>query len=129
MADTYNPKVAAEFIMRCFHARTAAHVLHLKSQGPGSYAEHKALNEFYDGIVDLADGIAEMLQGEYQEILPLSGVSGYQTPTNSMALVTGLSKWIKDNRMEVCSSSECQNLIDGVLELCHSTAYKLKFLK
>lgn len=129
MAEKFNPKVAAEFIMRCFHARTAAHVLHLKASGPGAFAEHKALNEFYDEIVDLADGIAEMLQGEHLELLPLSNITGYQTPANSLALITGLSKWISANRSEVCSSSECQNLIDGVLELCHSTAYKLKFLK
>lgn len=129
MAEKYDPKVAAELIMRMFHARTAAHVLHLKSAGPGSFAEHKALNEFYDEIVDLADGIAEMLQGEYLELLPLSGITGYQTPSSGLALVTGLSKWVSSNRQDVCSSSECQNLIDGVLELCHSTAYKLKFLK
>ena len=129
MAEKYDPKVAAEFVMRCFHARTAAHVLHLKATGPGSFSEHKALNEFYDEIVDLADGIAEMIQGEYLEILPLSSIPGYQTPPNSLALVTGLSKWISANRQDVCASSECQNLIDGVLELCHSTAYKLKFLK
>ena len=129
MAEKYDPKVAAEFVMRMFHARTAAHVLHLKAQGPGAYAEHKALNEFYDEIVDLADGIAEMLQGEYLELLTLSGISGYQTPASGLALVTGLSKWISANRKDVCPSSECQNLIDGVLELCHSTAYKLKFLK
>lgn len=129
MADKYDPKVAAEFIMRCFHARTAAHVLHLKAQGPGAYAEHVALGEFYDGIVGLADGIAELIQGEYLEILPLSGVSGYQTPSNGLALVTGLTKWIKANREQICDSSECQNEIDTVLALCHSTAYKLKFLK
>lgn len=129
MADKYDPKVAAEFVMRCFHARTAAHVMHLRSQGPGSYAEHLALGEFYNGIVDLADGIAELIQGEYLEILPLSGVGGYQTPASPTALISGLVKWIKANREAICDSSECQNEIDTVLALCHSTAYKLKFLK
>lgn len=129
MAEKYDMKLAAELVMRMFHARTAAHVLHLRAQGPGAYAEHKALNEFYDEIVDLADGIAEMIQGEYLELLPLSSISGYQTPASGLALVQGLSKWVKSHRDNICSSSECQNLIDGVMELCHSTAYKLKFLK
>lgn len=129
MAEKYDSKLAAELVMRCFHARTAAHVLHLKVSGPGSYAEHKALNEFYDGIIDLVDGFAEMFQGEYLELLPLSGVGGYQTPPSGMALVTGMTKWIKANREAICDSSECQNVIDEILTLCHSTAYKLKFLK
>lgn len=129
MAEAYDSKLAAEFVMRCFHARTAAHVLHLRSQGPGSFAEHKALNEFYDGIIDLVDGFAEMFQGEYLELLPLAGMNGYQTPTTSMALISGMTKWIKDNRDDICESSECQNVIDEILALCHSTAYKLKFLK
>lgn len=126
MAEKYNPKLAAEFVMRCFHARTAAHVLHLKST---SYAEHVALKEFYDEVIDLIDVFAEMYQGEYQMQLQCSGVSGYQTPANPMALITGMSKWIKANREEVCDSPECQAAIDDVLTLCHSTAYKLKFLK
>ena len=117
---------ADEFVSLVLLDRDLAHLAHWKTK---SYAEHKALNEFYDEIVGLADGLAEMLQGEHLTLLPLSAIGGYQTPATSLALVTGLSKWIGDNRDKVCSSSECQNLIDGLLELCHSTAYKLKFLK
>jgi hypothetical protein len=126
MAKKYDLKVAAEAVMRCFHARTAAHVLHLKT---GSYAEHAALQEFYEGVIDLADRLAEAVQGEYLEILPLSGVAGYQTPTSSLALVTGLTKWIESNREQICDSPQCQAIVDDILELCHGTAYKIKFLK
>lgn len=129
MSENYNPKLAAEFVMRGFHARTAAHVLHLKSQGPGSYAEHAALSGFYDGVVDLMDRFAETYQGEYQILLDCSKMSGYQTPSTPMALITGMTKWAKDNREDICDSDECQAIIDDILELCHSTAYKLKFLK
>lgn len=129
MSEKYDPKLAAEMVMRCFHARTAAHVLHLRSQGPGSYAEHTALAGFYDGILDLVDRFAEMYQGEYMLLLPLTGMNGYQTPSTPMALVTGMIKWIKANREDICESPECQAVIDDILELCHSTAYKLKFLK
>lgn len=45
-----------------FAGRTATHIMHLKTK---SFAEHKALNEFYDGIVDLADDLAEATQGQY----------------------------------------------------------------
>ena len=49
--------MVGEFILLCFHARTNAHVLHLETR---SYAAHKALNEFYDEIVDLADCLNAM---------------------------------------------------------------------
>ena len=51
-----------KLIMELFHARTTAHVLHLRSR---SYAQHVALNTFYDEIIDLADTLAEpMVQPE-----------------------------------------------------------------
>ena len=54
--------MARELILSCFHARTVAHLLHLTTR---SYAAHKALNEFYDEIIDLVDSFAEAYQGEY----------------------------------------------------------------
>jgi hypothetical protein len=120
-----NTRLAGEFIVRLFHARTAAHILHLKTQ---SYAEHKALNDFYDSVVDFADSFAECYTGEYLQIMDFPS-EGYRTPATSMALISGLTNWIKDNRDDICDSPECQNIIDEVLSLCHSTAYKLKFLK
>lgn len=45
-----------------FMSRTYAHMAHLKTK---SFAKHKALNEFYDEIVDLADALAEAAQGKY----------------------------------------------------------------
>lgn len=121
-----DPKLASEFVMRLFHSRTAAHVLHLKTT---SYAEHKALNEFYDNIVDLADSFAEMYQGEYSQMLELTSIDGYKTPSSSITLISGLRNWVQSNREQICSSAECQNVIDEVLALCHKTFYKLKFLE
>ena len=44
------------------HSRTQAHVFHLQTP---SFAEHKALNDYYNGIVDLVDGFVESYQGKY----------------------------------------------------------------
>ena len=54
-----------KLVMELFHARTTAHVLHLKSR---SYAQHVALQGFYDGVIPLADALAEAYQGEYSLI-------------------------------------------------------------
>ena len=55
-----------ELIIKLLHARTNAHILHL---GTTSFAKHKALNDFYDEIVDLVDTLAEAYQGDYGLIL------------------------------------------------------------
>jgi hypothetical protein len=47
---------AADFLGMLFLARDVAHSVHLNTR---SYAKHKALQKFYGGIVDLADGFAE----------------------------------------------------------------------
>ena len=43
-------------ILTLFHARTAAHVLHLTTK---SYAVHVALNEFYEKLIPLTIAIEE----------------------------------------------------------------------
>lgn len=120
-----NDKLAGELIARCFHARTAAHILHLKSH---SWAEHKILNHFYDDIVDLADGFAEMYQGENKTMIE-SYPDGYRTPSNALVLIGGLSEWIETHREKICDSKQCQAQIDMILMLVNQTFYKLKYLK
>ena len=115
-----------ELVMRCLHARTTAHVLHLKAT---SYAKHKALNDFYDALPDFVDSIAEAYQGEHGLI---ASYPPRYTPTDDpVALVKGLATWLEDHRYECCDESDTyvQNIIDELLALCRSTLYKLQFLK
>lgn len=115
---------AGEFIMRCFHARTTAHVLHLKTR---SYAAHKALNEFYDGLVPFVDSFAEAYIGEYGLIE--SFPAKYTPYDDAVKMLTELGDWIEQNRESICDSSWCQNIIDEVCALIYSTKYKLQILK
>lgn len=115
-----------ELISRCFHARTEAHILHLQTR---SYAEHVALNEFYDGIVDLADSLAEAYQGMHGLI---KKYGTRQAPAESgVALIEGLADWIDEHRYDCCPAEDSclQNIIDEILALCSSSLYKLRFLK
>lgn len=115
-----------ELVMRCFHARTNAHVLHLKTT---SFAKHKALNEFYDALPDLVDTLAETYQGNYGLI---ESYPGRYTPVEDpVALVTELAEWIEKNRYECCDGDDTclQNQVDEIMALCRSTTYKLKVLK
>lgn len=117
----------AELIIRCFHARTNAHTLHLSTR---SYAAHKALNEFYDEIVDLADSLAETYQGDYG-LIDFSIPSRYTPVSDPLKLVDGLAEWIGEHRTACCDEDDTylQNIIDEIMALCRSTSYKLRFLK
>ena len=114
-----------ELVTRCFQARTEAHIAHL---GTTSYAEHKALNDFYDEIIDLADDFAEAAQGRYgllkfPAIRPKIG-----DPSKPVTIPTELRTWLVENRKQCGEASELQNMIDEILHLCDATIYKLRFL-
>jgi hypothetical protein len=117
-------KEAAELVMRCFHARTLAHVMHLRTT---SYAQHKALNEFYDEIIEPVDQLAEALQGEYGVIEDYP--KDFVWFDDPLKMLDDLLNWLEQNRDEVCDDSYCQNIIDGIVALIRTTQYKLKNLK
>lgn len=122
--------MVGQLILRLFHARTVAHLLHLQTR---SYAAHKALNEFYDGIVPAADAIAEAYQGDYGLIEPDAYKAPFEVPPTDSALVylDDLGDWIAKNRSKFWDADDTylSNLLDVVMELIRSTQYKLRFLK
>jgi hypothetical protein len=117
---------ACDFIGMLFLARDVAHSVHLNTR---SYSKHVALNTFYDGIIDLADGFAEAYQGRKGLIGPISLMSAKKT-TNIIEFLQDQLKEIEDCRYEVADKTDTplQNLIDGIIELYLSTLYKLRFL-
>ena len=119
-------KIVAEFVGYFFLARDVAHSVHLNTR---SYAKHKALQEFYEGIVDLADGFAEAYQGRNGLIGPIS-LPGAKKTTNIVEFLKSQLDDIEECRYEVVDQKDTalQNLIDGIVELYLSTLYKLRFL-
>ena len=65
-------KKCADFVGMLFLARDVTHSAHLNTR---SYAKHKALQKFYENIIDLADSFAEAYQGRYGLIGPISLMS------------------------------------------------------
>ena len=69
-----NPtQLMASFISTLFASRTQAHIFHLQVTGPGSFAKHKALDDYYNEIIDLTDGLVESYQGRYGIITGYKG--------------------------------------------------------
>jgi DNA-binding ferritin-like protein len=115
----------AELVARCFAARTAAHFAHLKTH---SYSEHKALESFYEDIVDRADTFAEAYMGVDGIFESFPSVTLSSKPP--LGMLTELHDWITKHRTECADGhTELGNLIDEILSLIDSTYYKLKNLR
>lgn len=110
-------------------ASVSFHSLHLKVTGPGSYAAHKALGDFYEGIQGHADSVAEQYQGARESLLDIPAV--YPTTLSSVdeavQYLRDLSGKV-DALQKIMPFSEIVNQLDEVKSLIDSTKYKLLFL-
>ena len=115
-----------------FHSRTQAHIFHLRVKGPGAYAAHIALQGYYEGIVDLIDGLVESYQGKYGiiEFKNVANLDNNAEPDNIISYFKNLCIFIEKERQdEKLKDSYIQNQIDAVCELLNSTLYKLTNLQ
>lgn len=113
-----------EFVMCMLHSQTNTHILHLQTR---SYAEHKALQGYYEGIDDLIDSYVEAYQGKYGIIENYP--TEYEPPAQPIEYLMGIVDYIKQARPYLPQDSELQNILDEMASLADSTLYKLRFLK
>lgn len=97
---------------------------HLKTD---KYSDHKALNEFYEDIVDLVDALIEEYQGIYGKVKDLKNM---MTTDKQSAIdyLESLREMTRDGR-SFFKEDELKSDIDAILSLIDSTIYKLKELK
>lgn len=114
------------FITYMLQSAVQAHVLHLISR---SYAEHKALGEYYEAIPDLMDGIAETMQGKMGILSDYGCDCKIKTDIVPLTYMTECLNYVNKERTKLLQDSYLQNQIDEVVALLEGTIYKLKFLK
>lgn len=109
---------------------TSIHQLHLKITGPGSYAAHKALGDFYEGMPDLIDAVAEQYQGAREKLLDIPAPEAYKCGSiqEALAHLKELYNEIADLQ-KLMPFSEIVNQLDEMKSLIASTKYKLMFLQ
>jgi hypothetical protein len=120
--------IIGQFISTLMSARTQAHVFHLQTP---SFAAHKALNEFYDEIVDTIDGLVESYQGKYGIVQGYGNVAlqEYQSCDGIILYFTTLVNFLEKSRSMIAQDSYIQNQIDELVALIYSLLYKLCFLE
>ena len=119
-----------DMIATLLHSQTQVHIFHLQTKSQSSYSEHKALQNYYEGINGLVDGIVESYQGKYEIITGYKTIKtvDYKSTEQVISYFKELDENIEKNRTSV-KESYIQNQIDTVQELIYSTLYKLRFLK
>lgn len=111
------------FVGALLASREQAHVYHLLTR---SYAAHKALQTYYEGIVDLVDKYAETYMGKTGRRIrfPSSMNRRVNTrPTNAKAYFMALFKRV--HAMRLPKTSYLQNIRDEIEELIKQTVYML----
>jgi len=115
-----------KFLGTLMSSRTQAHVFHLQTQ---SFAAHKALDDYYSGIVDLIDSYAELAQGRYGIIRGYVMQQQIFEDDSAVKYFAGLQKFVDTIRTSLPQDGELNNTVDEILGLISSTLYKLKFLQ
>ena len=122
--------MVAACVTELMNAATSFHKLHLKVQGAGAYAAHKALNELYDALPGHADDLAEGYQGAAELILQYSDISPrtLATPVDALGYIRDITAMVTGLQAKV-PYSEIVNALDTVKDTLNSAKYKLLFLK
>ena len=110
---------------KLLHSQTQSHIFHLQTK---SYAEHKALQGFYEDVDGLTDSLIEAYQGQFGIIQNYDSfpVMRYEYKEQMIAYFEGLMGEI--NMCRDGLPSHLQNIVDTIIELITSTLYKIKFL-
>jgi hypothetical protein len=119
-----------QFIAVLFLARDIAHRAHLRTTGPGSFAAHEALGDFYPDLLGLADNLAETYQGAALTLIDIPLLDN-EFPGEIKQSLQAQRDWIKANRYKAVKKEETQmqNIIDEIVALYDRTIFKLHFLK
>ena len=124
--DTMTAACATEMM----NAAVSFHRLHLRVTGDGSYAAHKALGNFYEGLHDKADTLIEGYQGVTEKLLNYTNmpIRTLDTTADAVAYLRDLYNIV--NKLQgMMPYSEIVNNLDLVKDAINSTKYKLLFLK
>lgn len=108
-------------IGQLFQSRDTIHIVHVQTTG---YAEHKALNAYYDGLLDLVDDLLESYFGTIGRRINFKiPASEYVNPEQHLKQLMDYVK--KHRNVFGADNTHLQNIIDEILALIAKTLYLL----
>lgn len=108
-------------IGQLFQSRDTIHIAHLQTT---SYAEHKALNGYYDSLLNLTDDLLESYFGTIGKRINFKiPASEYVNPQQHLKQLMDYVK--KHRNVFGADNTHLQNIIDEILALISKTLYLL----
>lgn len=111
--------MASKYVALLMRSREKAHMYHLTTS---SFAEHKALQAYYEGIIPLLDAYAEAYMGKYGRL------KRFVLPRNATKMSARMYFKTLLTRIRACSlprDTYLKNIQDEITALVRSTLYML----
>lgn len=123
MADEKKAITIDECLWYLFQCRDQVHLWHFQTK---SFAEHKALNELYDFILNSADEIIEVWQGNERRVAGMMPIktAPYKDNETISTYLGQVMEWLGRLRSET-PYEEMPNLIDNLTAKLAQTIYLL----
>ena len=112
---------ASRYVGMLMNSREQAHAFHLMTN---SYAQHKALQSYYEGIVPLLDDWAEAYMGKYGRLKRITTNKRFlRDPKKARAYFKTLLARVR--RMKLPNDSYLRSVQDEITTLIRQTMYML----
>jgi hypothetical protein len=112
---------ANRYVGMLMNSREQAHIFHLTTN---SFAQHKALQAYYEGIVPLLDSWAEAYMGRYGRLKRVSLNKRYMSDPKKARLYFK-SLLARVRLVKLPRDSYLKNIQDEIIALIRSTLYML----
>lgn len=115
------------FVEKVLHSRDQVHIWHLQTTG---YAEHKALNEYYDQILELFDTFVETYMGAYNVRFKVNDLKPFLFENHNPVKITKHFSDIEnyfstEGRGFITGNRDLNNIMDEMLGLVNKINYLL----
>ena len=117
-----------EYVGTLMQSRTQTHIFHLQTT---SYAKHVALQEYYEGIIDLIDSLVETYQGKYEIITDYKMVDSLKNMGDEGDIpnyIEKIARYCELKREKLPQDGLLTNIYDDIDTLLRTTHYKLSQL-
>lgn len=115
-----------ELIQKVFCTRNCAHVAHWQTK---SYAQHKALGNFYEEVIDALDKLVEAHMGAAGAVVSSFEIPATKPVKNILTHLSDEANWINEHREHIASEIPAlENIVDEITAVYLKTIYKLKQL-